>query len=118
MKCKLILKCYRSYYSYPRKYIGRQLAASMDAKLVLILAFACICGTLKNRNDRLSPFGGNMAGVANIYGKSPEPALPYYLKDYGKIENKLLPSRDMRNKGTKFYTLCDMIIIIPSLYLY
>ena len=90
----------------------------MDAKLVLILVSVCICGTFKNRNDRLPPFRDNMADVPNIYEKSPETALPYYLKDYGKIDNNLLPSRDMRNNGTKFYILCDMIIIIPSLYLY
>ena len=86
----------------------------MDAKLALILVSACICGTFKNRNDRLPPFRDNMADVPNIYKKSPETALPYYLKEYGKIESNLLPSRDMRNKGSKFYTLRDMIIIMSS----
>ena len=82
----------------------------MDAKLVLILVYACICGTHRNRNDHLPPFRGNMADVENIHEKSTKPDLPYYLNDYGIIGNDLLPSEDMRNEGTKFYMLYDMII--------
>lgn len=82
----------------------------MDAKLVLILVYACICGTHRNRNDHLPPFRGNMADVENIHEKSTEPDLPYYLNDYGIIGNDLLPSEDMKNEGTNFYILCDINI--------
>ena len=55
-------------------------------------------------------FRGNMADVDNIHEKSTEPDLSYYLNDYGIIGNDLLPSEDMRNEGTNFYILCDIII--------
>lgn len=77
----------------------------MDAKLVLILVSACICGTYKNRHNPLPPFRGNMADVVNIHEKSTEPDLPYYLNHYRMIGNNLLPSEDMRNEGTNFYIL-------------
>ena len=51
-----------------------------------------------------------MADVENIHEKSTEPDLPYYLNDYGIIGNDLLPSEDIKNEGTNFYILCDIII--------
>ena len=105
IKCRLVLKCYNIHHSNPRKYIGRKLAASMDAKVVLILVSASICGTYRNRHNRMPTFRGNMADVDNIHEKSTEPDLSYYLNDYGIIGNDLLPSEDMRNEGIKFYIL-------------
>ena len=60
---------------------------TMDKRLLLILAVACISASYRNSYKIPAPFVGNLAKTLGTHKRELEYSVPYYINSYKNFEN-------------------------------